>query len=247
MYTLGEAYLKAGLLEEAISWMRKTITLKRSHERAWLGLMAGLEALLDYGDIDSTVTQKEIASTYRNYLKIWPSNTNIRRDRALLLVRTFDYTEAVPELEKLLVLEPSNHSLRRVLAYSYRKTGRYREAAVYLRTLLREKPRDVELLIEYTGCLYRTGAKRYALGLLEKARELFQNSGNISLALGILNFKQKNVEKAFDLFREAAALSPKDPRPYEWMSEAARRNGDRDYSHYKNEARKRKANIKTSD
>ena len=241
MYTLGEAYLKAGLIEESISWMKKTISLKKSHERAWLGLMAGLEALINYESTDRfTVTQKEIASTYDKYLKIWPSNSSIRRDRALLLVKTFNYAEAIPELEKLLVLEPSNRSLRRVLAYCYRKTGRYREAAVYLKALLREKPKDEELLIEYTGCLYRTGAKEYALQLLEKARELFQKSGDISLALGILNFRQKNVEKAFDLLREAASLSPKDPRPYEWMAEAARRNGDSDYSHYENEAQKRK-------
>ena len=246
MYTLGEAYLKAGLLEEAISWFKKTISVKKSHERAWLGLMAGLEALLTYADVKNPVTQKEIASAYNDYLKIWPSNSNIRRDRALLLVKTFDYAKAIPELEKLLVLEPSNRSLRRVLAYSYRKTGRYREAAVYLKTLLREKPKDNELLIEYSGCLYKTGAHRYAFDLLQKARELQFNSGNISLALGILNFRQKNVEKAFDLFREAASLNPKDPRPYEWMAEAARRNGESDYSHYENEAQKRKTRKASS-
>ena len=138
------------------------------------------------------------------------------------------------------MLAPSNRSLRRILAYSYRKTGRYREAAVYLKSLLREKPRDQEILIEYSGCLYRTGARRYALDLLQKARDLFSESGNISLALGIMNYREKNVEKAFDLFREAASLSPKDPRPYEWMAEAARKNGDGDWSHYKNEASKRK-------
>jgi tetratricopeptide (TPR) repeat protein len=189
---------------------------------------------------------------YKNYLKIWPSNSTIRRDRALFLLKTFEYNEAVEELEKLLVWEPQNTSLRRVLAYTYRKTGRYREAAVYLKALLREKPREISLLIEFTYCLERAGGAKYAIEVLEKAKNLFQNpdgkkrktvftvkaSENISFALGIFYFRQKNIEKAFDCLRDAAALSPKDPRPYEWMAIIAQKYGG-DVAYYKKEAKNR--------
>jgi Flp pilus assembly protein TadD len=286
MYALGEAYLKAGLLEEARSWFKKTVSLKGLHENAWLGEIAALEALLvsdhhpaspgpkrskSAGQIPAT-TAEELGALYEAYLDQWPDNSNIRRDRALFLVKTFEYEKAAPELEKLLVWEPSNSSLRRVLAYTYRKTGRYREAAVFLKSLLKEKPKDTELLIEYSGCLERAGAIHYAVAVLEKARELFESlrrkpnaSGkpgnpkpsdgrgrkpdiirqsdiaNISLALGILNFRQKNVEKAFDCLREAAAINTSDPRPYEWMAIIARKNGDPgDGGYYEKEAQKRK-------
>jgi tetratricopeptide (TPR) repeat protein len=235
MYALGAAYLKIGLLPQALGWFDKALNLKPGHEEAWLGKIAALEA---------EETQDEahpLEEAYNSYLERWPDNFSIRRERALFLIRSCKYAEAAADLEKLLVWEPSNPSLRRVLAYAYRKTGRYREAAVFLKALLREKPKDIELLVEYSGCLERAGAVHYAINVLEKARELFNNSPEIALALGILEFRQKEVEKAFDYLREAAALNKKDPRPYEWMAVIARKNGDPgDGKYYDKEAQKRK-------
>ena len=252
MYALGEAYLKVGLIEEALSWFKKTLLLKENHENSWLGEIAALEALLasdrENGANPRTTGQKpqaeDLASLYKAYLERWPDNSSIRRERALFLIKTFEYAEAAAELEKLLVWEPSNPSLRRVLAYAYRKTGRYQEAAVFLKGLLKEKPKDIGLLIEYSGCLERAGAVRYAVLVLEKARELFHSSEDISLALGILSFRQKDVEKAYDYLREAAALDSADPRPYEWMAVIARKYGDRNEGYYEKEAQKRKKTKK---
>ena len=259
MYALGEAYLKIGLLEEAERWFEKTRNLKKDHQEAWLGEIAALEAILNTDGAEwnknSGAREQEVqklGSLFRDYLEKWPDNSNIRRDRALFLVKTFEYAEAAEELEKLLVWEPSNPSLRRVLAYAYRKTGRYQEAAVFLKALLKEKPKDIGLLIEYSGCLERAGGELYAVAVLEKARELFQNPAqkkrpantelaDISLALGLLRLRQKNFEKAFDFLREAASLAPKDPRPYEWMAIIARKNrGQGNCGHYEKEAEKRK-------
>ena len=286
MYTLAEAYLKAGLIEEALSWFKKTRILKKNHESAWLGEIAALEALMDQAPTGLALQDKayqgkayqgkafqghgstqgsnknteDLCALYRAYLEQWPDNTDIRREWALYLVKIFEYEEGARELEKLLAWEPSNPSLRRVIAYAYRKTGRYREAAVFLKSLLRQKPRDVGLLIEYAGCLERAGAAGYALAVLEKARELFQNTtwksrkndiitaekitgeeSGICLALGIISYRQKGVERAFDYLREAAALAPRDPRPYEWMAMIAKENGDPgDGRYYEKEAEKRK-------
>ena len=241
MYALGEAYLQTGLLEEAVSWFKKTRTLKNSHENAWLGEIAATEAIIATPSSAAKSMTDALLSLYEAYLEIWPDNSSIRRDRALFLIKTFEYAKAASELEKLLVWEPSNPSLRKVLAYAYRKTGRYREAAVFLKALLKEKPRDIGLLLEYSGCLERAGAANYAVAVLEKARDLFKSSGDISLALGILSFRQKNVEKAFDYLREAAALNNNDPRPYEWMALITRENGeDGKANYYENEAKDRK-------
>jgi len=228
MNALGEAFLLEGFPEQARRWFEKTIRLKDNHESARLGEITALEALLSLDEAQSAVKNipTRLGSRYKAYLKRWPDNLSLRRERALFLVRTFEYTEAAAELEKLLVWEPSNPSLRRVLAYTYRKTERYREAAMFLKALLKEKPSDIGLLIEYTGCLERAGAAHYAQAVLEKARDLFASSGDISLALGILNIKQKHTEKAFDCFREAAALNTSDPRPYQWMADVYRKYGN---------------------
>ena len=291
MYALGDSYLRVGLIDEALSWFKKTLILKKDHESAWLGEIAALEAL-QKADQEQPVGrrpearaesgQDNLGGVYKAYLEQWPDNSSIRREYALYLIKIFEYEDSGKELEKLLVWEPSNSSLRRVLAYTYRKTGRYREAAVFLKSLLREKPKDIGLLIEYSGCLERAGAPGYATAVLEKARELFESTSwktrgaknkvkssggtsaiaaaiaadnnaansaagtsagvaDIYLALGILSFRQKNVEKSFDYLREAAALATGDPRPYEWMAIIARENGDAgDGKYYEKEAQKRK-------
>jgi tetratricopeptide (TPR) repeat protein len=270
MYALGERYLKIGLADLALSWFKKTILVQEDHERSWLGKIAALETLaaekpgeagegkirrsrrkqpdpglLAAGEqliLHWTAEQiaAELRESYDHYTGCWPDNYAIRRERALYLIHTFEYEEAVKELEALLVWEPSNPSLRRVLAYGYRKTGRYREAAVFLKSLLKEQPRNVELLLEYTGCLERAGAPRYAKAVLEKALRLLEKSPDIPMALGLLYFREQKLEKAFDFLREAAARNTRDPRPYQWMAALARKSGDTEgAARFEREAKKR--------
>ncbi|MCL2479771.1 MAG: tetratricopeptide repeat protein [Treponema sp.] len=235
MYSLGLAYLKLGFAAEAGNWFQKTISFKKDHEQAWLGKIAAAEVLA------AEASGSGLGELYNSYLELWPDNFSIRRERALYLIKVLEYGEAAAELEKLLLREPSNPSLRRVLAYAYRKTGRYREAAVFLKALLRERPENLELLLEYSGCLERAGGIGYALTILEKAREIFRDKPDLYLALGILNFRSKKTETAFDCLREAAGLNPADCRPYEWMAVIAEKNGDtEEAANYKREAKLRK-------
>jgi tetratricopeptide (TPR) repeat protein len=223
MCALGEAYLKEGLTEAALSWFRKTREFLDSHEPAYLGEIAALETLWKEG---LAPAGGELKTAYGAYLSRWPDNYVIRREGALFLVRLGDYVPACGELERLLAWEPANFSLRRVLAYAYRKTGRYREAAVFLKSLLKEKPGDLQLLLEYSGCLERAGASEYAVIILQKAGLRLQKSPDIPLALGILFFRQGKTKEAFGFLREAAEKAPEDHRPYQWMAAAARKTGD---------------------
>jgi Flp pilus assembly protein TadD len=238
MHALANAYLKLGFALEARNWFKKTIRFKDHHEEAWLGAIAAQEILINEGEPQAA---DELGKLYNAYLKRWPDNYSIRRERALFLVKVFEYQAAVPELEKLLLKEPTNSSLRRLLAYAYRKIGRYQEAAVFLKALLRERPDNLQLLLEYTGCLERAGGARFALAVLQKAREVFPRSAHLYLALGILNYRLKKIEAAFDALREAAALDKGDPRPYEWMAIIAKKNGEAENGrYYDQEAQKRR-------
>jgi tetratricopeptide (TPR) repeat protein len=225
MYTLGERYLKVGLVEDSVSWFEKTLALKKDHERAHLGLIAALEALVNENVSGS---RDRLLNTYNDYLDRWSDNLGIRRDRALFLIRTGEFARAAEELESLLIWEPANPTLRRVLAYAYRKNGRYREAAVFLKALLKEKPGDISLLLEFSGCLERAGAGYYARAVLEKAMLYFEKSPEIPMALGLLWFREKKIERSFDLLREAAGRNTGDPRPYQWMAVISRKIGDRE-------------------
>jgi tetratricopeptide (TPR) repeat protein len=249
MSALGERYLKAGFVGEALNWFRKTILLQDRHEKARLGEIAALEALAgesrgagprekaDGGGLLAAAERREglgtaekyrreLRAAYDNYVRRWPDNYVIRREWALYLLNTFEYGKAAEELESLLVREPSNPSLRRVLAYGYRKTGRFREAAVFLKALLKEDPGNIPLLLEYSGCLRRAGGARYAAAVLEKALRLFNRAPELYMALALLEAGEKKTEKAFDLLREAAALNREDPRPWHWMAVLARKEGN---------------------
>ncbi|MDR0760803.1 MAG: tetratricopeptide repeat protein [Treponema sp.] len=224
MFLLGERCLKLGLLEAAVTWFTKTAEINPGHERAFLGIIAAWEGLLRDGE---TGADGKLLAAYHSYLEHWDDNRGIRRELAMLLVHREDFRQAAGELEILLPWETENPTLRRLLAYCYRKTGRYREAAFYLKGLLKEKPDDTELLLEYTGCLTRAGAAGYAVLVLEKALALFNNLPfEVILSLGDLLYKEKKIERAFDIFREAAAKSGKDPRPYRRMAGMARELGD---------------------
>jgi tetratricopeptide (TPR) repeat protein len=223
MYALGEAYLKTGLTGAALNWFRKTRGLLENHEPAYLGEIAALEILWKEDRVPAA--GGELKAAYGEYLNRWPDNYGIRREAALFLLRTGGYVSACRELERLLAWDPANSSLRRVLAYAYRKTGRYREAAVFLKALLKEKPRNVQLLLEYSGCLERAGAPEYAIKVLTQARSFLQKSPDIPLALGILLFRQEKHGEALVFFKEAAAKAPKDQRPHQWMAIIGRKTG----------------------
>jgi len=223
MYALGKAYLKVGLLEAAIDWFDKTLILHNDHEEARLGLIAAREALFDDSE---TGAADKLAEAYTTYLEQWPDNRSIRRDESLFLVRICEYERAAKKLEALLAWDPSNPHLRRVLAYSFRKQGKYRSAAIYLKTLLKERPRDVRLLLEYVGCIERTGGVQYAKVILEKAKAYFTESSEIPTALGLLAYREGNLERTFELLREAVSRNNKDPRPYRWMVIIAKKKGD---------------------
>jgi Tfp pilus assembly protein PilF len=188
-----------------------------------LGLIASREALLEEGQKGAG---ENLASSYREYLANWPDNRDIRRDASLFLVKTCEYDIAAKKLEALLAWDPANPGLRRVLAYSYRKLGNYRAAAVYLRALLKERPKDIHLLIEYCGCIERAGGAGYARLILEKAAAYFEESSEIPIALGLLAYRESQLEKSFDYLREAVSKNKNDPRPYRWMYLIAKKKGD---------------------
>jgi tetratricopeptide (TPR) repeat protein len=224
MEALADAYSGEGLHALAWGWYRKARVLEPEREGAWAGELAALRACAPGAP---PARDAELRASYAAYLAAWPSDEDTRRDYALFLVKTGAYAEAIAELETLLASPRGDRAgLRRVLAYAYRKTGRYREAAVFLKGLLRETPYDEALLVELAGCLERSGSSALAIRLLAAARKQLPQSANLALSLGILHWRARHTEKAFDCLREAAALAPADPRPCEWQARIARQLGE---------------------
>ncbi|GAB1481577.1 hypothetical protein MASR2M78_03920 [Treponema sp.] len=216
MFALAERYFRLGLSDLAENWYRKTRTIEKGHERAYLGEIAAAENLLEGGEEEA---EDRLRLAYEEYLELWSDNLSIKREYALFLVRQGHYKGASEELRELLAWEPRNATLRRLLAYTYRKTKRYREAAVLLKGLLREQPRELEILMEYVACLQKAKAKEYALAVLEKALPLFPKNSVPVRALAELYLKNGKKEKAIEMYSKAAALSKTDSRSRRALAE----------------------------
>lgn len=237
MHALAGHYLKLGLPELAEPWYRKTRTVEAGREEAYLGEIAAAEALATEGD---TKAHSRLRSLYPIYLDRWGDNRTIRREWALFLVKDEAHGRAAAELELLLAWDSGNASLRRVLAYSYRKTGRYRDAAMLLKRLLKEDPKNIGLLLEFTGCLERSGASALAAEVLRKALPLFRKSAVPRLALGDMLYRERRIEAALDAYREAASADGRDPRPYRRMASIYRATGaEEQATRYEREAKMR--------
>jgi len=237
MLALAQTYVRLDMGDLALPWFEKTIVLEPDNEVALLGRIVVLELM---ENVSEGVSGKKLLESYRSYLNKHPEATDTGRKYALLLVKQNLFKEAANELELLLVRETENRSLRRVLAYAYRKSGRYREAVVLLKNLLKEDTRDIRLLLELAHCLDKSGSSSFAIALLKKSLLALPTSGEPALALGMLLAKEKRNEEALEAFREAAARSPKDPRPLRRMSTLYRASGVSEFAdRYEKEAKLR--------
>ena len=237
MLALAQTYVRLDLDDLALPWFDKTIALEPNNETALLGRIEVLELMENASESSSG---KKLLEAYRLYFTKHPEASETGRKYALLLVKRNLFKEAAHELELLLVRETENRSLRRVLAYTYRKSGRYSEAVVLLKNLLKEDTRDTRLLLELAHCLDKSGSSSYAIALLKKSLIALPGSGEPALALGILLARVKRNEEALDAFREAAARSPKDPRPLRKMSDLYRASGVSEFAdRYEREAKLR--------
>jgi hypothetical protein len=61
--------------------------------------------------------------------------------------------------------------------------------------------------------------------------------------LGDLLYREKRIERAFDIFREAAAKSCGDPRPYQRMAAMAQELGDIEGARRRKGARRRRTAV----
>lgn len=220
MSTLGREYLRAGRPELAEGWFRRTLRVAGGHEEALRGL---IEA---YRRLDRTGEARE---SFRRYLAQYPDNQEVRREYVDLLLEAGAHGEIVEEIPRLLAREPRNRALKRLLALSYRKTGRFAEAVILYREQLREQPHSVESLRSLAYCLDASGQRGAAVALLEEGMKSMGERISILLPLGVLYYRDNELEKAAGAFRRAISSSPGSWQPYRNLGIVYMRSGNREF------------------
>jgi tetratricopeptide (TPR) repeat protein len=200
MCALGQEYLRADLPKLAEGWFLRTLKTIENHKEA-------LKALLTV--YRTTGSKKDSRRTYDIYLKHYPDDQDMRRELIPLLYELGSFRAASREILNLLPHEPHNPALRKMLAVCHRKTNKYPEAIILFKELLRENPRSLEMLRSLVFCLEESEQPGTAIELLEKARRYFRNEAKLLLPLGVLYFKQNDLEKAAAAFRQVVSTPKK--------------------------------------
>ncbi len=221
MLALGREYLRAELPELAVGWFRRTLRREEANEEALYCLLEAQKRLEDGG---------ELRSAYTELLKHYPQDREVQREYVRLLFDQQDYQEASNAIVRLLPYEAASLQLRKMLAISYRKLKRYGEAVPLFRELLREDPTSEPLLRSLVYCLEETGNRREAIRLLEKAVPVFRARPSVLLPLGVMYFKEGQMEKAASTFRLVLSAVPGDWKAHLNLARVYRETGNSEFA-----------------
>ncbi len=217
MCALGREYLRADLPELARGWLERTLKADEGNEQA---LLARIEAERRLAEPERTL------AACADYLRLFPQDTQVRREYAELLFGRKDYARAAGEIEQLLPRHPRHAGLRRMLARSYRGCRRNAEAVLLFRDLLRENPSSEELLRELAFALAASGSQPSAVALVRKATQAFPKRPGLHVLLGGLYLKTQDLERAAQTLRQAVASFPSDWRLARSLGLVYRRQGN---------------------
>jgi uncharacterized protein HemY len=150
----------------------------------------------------------------KTYVSQFPDDIPTRKRYVRLLLTQDSYDAASQEIIKLITREAGNLKLKRALAYCYQKTEKYGEAILILKELLKQEPESVDDLRALLSCLDKVGNRRSAVLLLESALKFLKHTPDLLLTLGSLYAKQKEYEKAADVFRSVIDMDPRNWKGY---------------------------------
>lgn len=198
-YSLAAVYQSKGMKINALQHYRRTVELAPAHRRALLGL-ANM-----YG-----VTQRYAAATdtWRQFLRHYPDQDEVRLQLADLLLLRGQYRESVEEYQEILVQRPHRALLHSRLGQAYAASALLDQAeAAYLKA--------VELAPDSTLAYYPLARLYERRGQLERAEQTYQQllarrSDHLAglCHLADLLLQRGAEEAAEDRLRQALNLGP---------------------------------------
>lgn len=221
MNALGEEYIKAELPKMAENWFLRTLKIAENHGQA-------LKNLINvYTRLNKT---EEVKNIFSRYLKHYSADQDVRNQYIQLLYHDQDYKTLADEILILLPIKPLDRNLKKMLALSYSKTGRYSKAVVLYRSLLANEPDSLYFIRALVYCMQHAGQQKAAHVFLEKAQKAHNNQVSLLLPLGVMYFRENDLEKAAEIFRQVIALSPQDWKAYRNLATVFRKRGETEFS-----------------
>lgn len=119
-------------------------------------------------------------------------------------------------------LDPTVPIYRYEQAYIHVVRKEYREALVLTEAILRDSAQSMmvgDVVYQLTGnCHDFLGDANKAVSFYAEGLKRFPNSGPLHLELGVMAFKENNIDEAVDIWEEGVRLAPEFPSNYYWAA-----------------------------
>ena len=196
---LGNMLLEQGQAEEAISHLRRAVTIQPNG--AYLHYNLG-SALLRAGRVDEAI------GSLRRALELEPDMGSGYENLGAALLAKGRVEEAVAYLQKAVAIQPTRTSPHYNLGDALLRSGQVNEAMAQLQRALELQPDMAPAHMSLGNALLRQGQANDALAHLQKAVELQPTLADAHYNLANALLQQRRTGEALTHFQKAVALQP---------------------------------------
>ncbi|MEO7095888.1 MAG: tetratricopeptide repeat protein, partial [Polyangiales bacterium] len=204
----GRAYLSLGKPDDAISMLRRAVSVDANRRDAHQPLAETLRARGRGADA---------VQSYQEVVRLAPDDADAWRALGDLHLELAQPREAAVALEKTIALRPDDGSALLALATANERLGKSGDSLSALERAHRARPDDAESAARYGAALADAGEIDGAIGVLDKARALDAKRAEVVRRLVELRRgraarleKEDDAKRAESDFAAALALAPDD-------------------------------------
>jgi len=200
-YYLGRIEVEAKQFDRAIANYEHAMAVNQSFEPAYIALAAVYETRHEH--------QKAVA-VYKKYLSsVNPNSREVRQHLIRLYIADKSYSDALVELETMLVQDPDDLDAQLRIGLIYGELKDYPKAITQLSRILSARPAELRVR-DYLGLMYEE-LKDYnhALAAYEENLKLQPAYIDGHMHLGFLQYRLKHYPEAIGHFSEAVKLNPR--------------------------------------
>ena len=200
---LGDALLKKGSVDEAITHYQKALQIKPDYAAAHINLG---NTLLQKGNVDEAITH------YQKALQISPDDAAAHYNLGNALLQKRNVDEAITHYQKALQIRPDHAAAHINLGNALIKKGSVDEAITHYQLALQIKPDYAEVHINLGNALLKKGSVDEAIVHYQKALQIKPDSAkaqnNLAWVLATaLQASLRNGHQAVELAQQANQIA----------------------------------------
>jgi len=197
--TLGEEYVRADRIKDALTYYESLRTVEASNATFWFNL-----AVIRGKTGDQTGSEQ----AYRRVLELSPSDLDSLNNLGLLLYRQAKYQESTTLFDKLSGLAPGLISAKLNLGASAARSGQMDKAVEAWKEVLRSDPSRVQVRLDLANALWDNGDVDGAKFHYNQVLVADKNNAEALNGLGLCHLKANKNPQAEAAFRSAIDAKP---------------------------------------